>query len=292
MLFDERTWLVAAALFPAVALCIYVFKKDRMEKEPLSLLLVLLALGAVSCMPAAFFEGVLSDVLVAIFSNFDTMEKAGIQLTSSMYEVYLLCDNFIGVALVEEGLKWCCLLFVTRKSRHFNSLFDGLIYAVFVSLGFAGVENVLYVTQYGWINALTRAVLSVPGHMFFGVMMGYYYSMWHMNQKARGWEIGLRNEGVISSERPLFGVRRFAVLSLLIPVLGHGWYDYCCSTDFKWATTCLVAFVAFLYAYCFGKINRMSRADMKEAHFVGALLLKKYPDLRERVHWEGWNVSW
>ena len=278
MLFDEKTWLAIAALIPAAVLCVYVFKKDRVEKEPLGLLLLLLALGAVSCYPAAWAERAIGNVAAELFQPFDVSADAGVQLTSKMYEIYLLFDNFVRVALVEEGIKWAILLVVTRKSRHFNSLFDGLIYAVFVSLGFAALENVFYVTRYGWMNALTRAVLSVPGHMFFGVIMGYYYSMWHAYGKAREWEIGLRAEGSIHSVAPLFSGRRFLVLSLLIPVLCHGWYDYCCSTDFSWATTALMLFVAFLYVYCFGKIGSMSRGDMKDIHFVGMLLFKNIPN--------------
>ena len=111
--------------------------------------------------------------------------------------LYVAVDMFIGVALVEEGFKWLTLVFFTKKSKEFNCLFDGMIYAIFVSLGFAALENILYVLNNGWVNAATRAILSVPGHMFFAVMMGYYYSRWNIFAKAREGEEWLAANGYI-----------------------------------------------------------------------------------------------
>lgn len=271
--------LTAAALFPAVALCVYVFKKDRVEKEPLGLLLLLLILGAASCYPAAEIETVLIDGIKAIFSTLGTAKNGTVYLSDNLYRAYNACYYFIGVALVEEGLKWIILLATTRKSKNFNSLFDGLIYAVFVSLGFAALENVMYVVRNGWMNAVMRAIMSVPGHMFFAVIMGYYYSLWHMYEKARSLEAGLKSQGLLLSQQPPFSAKRFLCLSLLMPVLAHGLYDYCCTLGTTLATVCLYLFVAFLYVYCFGKIRKMSAGDMDDNRYAAGLVLGKYPHL-------------
>ncbi len=271
--------LICAALFPAFTLCIYVFKKDRVEKEPIGLLVCLLLLGAMICLPAAEIESVLFDLIHRAFTPFAVEYEDGLYLVGNTYKVYTACKYFIGVALVEEGVKFLVLFFVTRKNRNFNSLFDGLIYAVFVSLGFAALENVFYVLENGWINALMRAVMSVPGHMFFAVLMGYYYSFWHIYEKAKQQERALKQAGIVSKDAVEFSGKTYFLLSLLIPVLAHGLYDYCCAIETTVATGVLCAFVVFLYIYCFKRIKNMSKHDMEDTTYSAAMILKKYPYL-------------
>lgn len=275
--------LVCAALFPAVALCIYVFKKDRVEKEPIGLLLSLLLLGGLSCFPAAEIESLVMGVIDALFTPLSVEVGGENLLVGTNYKAYIACEYFIGVALIEEGLKFLILLLVTRKNKNFNSLFDGLIYAVFVSLGFAALENVLYVLEYGWFVAVMRAVMSVPGHMFFAVLMGYYYSLWHIYEKAKEQELSLKQAGLIYSGTKEFSGKKYLFLSLLIPVLAHGLYDYCCEIDTAPATFTLYAFILFLYIYCFGKIKKMSKGDAADVTISTAMVMKKYPHLVETL---------
>ncbi len=278
--------LICAALLPAVALCIFVFVKDRVEKEPIGLLFGLLALGVVICFPASEIEGILISFIRSIFEPFAYVENGEMYLPTVAYHLYLICENFIGIALVEEGLKFVVLFFVTSTNKNFNSVFDGLIYAVFVSLGFAAFENVLYVLEYGWMNAVMRGILSVPGHMFFAVIMGYYYSFSHMVEKAHGIEQALKKEGFIPKGIVEFSGTRFLALAVLMPVLAHGFYDYCCTANEIWATIALYAFVLFLYIYCFKKIGKMSKHDSEDNAVAWALIFKKYPELAERLKQE------
>lgn len=278
------TWndalLIVAALFPAIALCIYIFKKDRAEKEPIPLLLGLFLGGVLIAFPAAEAEQFLSGVLDTVFSRFTVAtDETAAYLPSHLYKLYAALDNFVGVALVEEGLKWLVLFFVTRKNKNFNSLFDGLIYAVFVSLGFAALENVLYVLSYGWANALIRAATAVPCHMFNAVLMGCYYSFWHMNEKAKSYEKVLKEKLLIPASAPEFSGKKDLALSIVVPVLAHGLYDYCCMLETWLATFALYGFLIFLYIYCFKKIRDMSKSDMKDDTFVLAMLVAKYPQL-------------
>ncbi|MGN0114789.1 MAG: PrsW family intramembrane metalloprotease [Acutalibacteraceae bacterium] len=275
--------LVCAALLPAAALCIYIFVKDRVEKEPIGLLLGLLLLGGLMCFPASYIENAMFNMFDAIFTPFTVEYEGELYLVGKTYKIYNVCKYFLGVALVEEGLKFLVLVLVTRKNKNFNSLFDGIVYAVFVSLGFAAVENVFYVLDYGWSNAIMRAVTSVPGHMFFAVLMGYYYSLWHMNEKARGYERSLKQVGVIPSQIVEFPVARYIALCLLIPVLAHGLYDYCCTIGTTVATIVLYAFIIFLYVYCFRKIKSMSKSDISDTKLSAAMVLMKYPQLAEMM---------
>ncbi len=279
--------LVIAALFPAIALCIYVFKKDRAEKEPFGLLLLLLVLGAVICFPAGEIEAALLNVIPNFFVNWGlgTVKEGTMYLGSDFtYILYNVAENFIGIALVEEGLKFLVLYLVTRNNKNFNSLFDGIIYSVFVSLGFAALENVLYVTKYGWMNAVMRGILSVPGHMFFAVLMGYYYTMWNLYKKANQFEIQFKANGLILQNAPEFVYKNQLTLSLVMPILAHGFYDFCCSVDYSLATVGLYAFVIFLYIHCFKRIKNMSKMDGDNNTLAFGLVLNKYPSLIEHFN--------
>ena len=273
--------LVCAALIPAIVLCVYIFIKDRVEKEPIGLLLLLLVLGVVSCFPAAEIEDLLIGLIDDIFVNFGTVTPGGVVLGDFAYKLYIAVKYFIGVALVEEGFKFLFMFFVTRNNKNFNSLFDGIIYSVFVSLGFAAYENVLYVLEYGWTTAIMRALMSVPGHMFFAVIMGYYYSLWHMTCKARDIERDLKSKALISTVAPEFSGTHYMVMCLLMPTLAHGLYDYCCSVGTTFGTIFLYIFVLFLYIYCFAKIRNFSKNDTSDTAFANFMVLKKYPLLAQ-----------
>lgn len=260
-------FLIIVAIIPAVVLCVYVYKKDRIEKEPLTLLLKLLLLGALCCYPAAIIESIFDDVLRLFF------------LDGTLNYAYIIIHHFFVVALVEEGCKYFILNKVTRKNREFNSLFDGIIYAVFVSLGFAAFENVFYVIENGITVGIMRAVLSVPGHMFFAVMMGYFYSRSHIKDKASMLEISLIKRGIISYNKPLFNSKKERLLTLVIPIILHGTYNSCCSIGTTFSTLLLVALVIFMYVYCFGKILKVSKNDTYENSYIMYMMTSKYPEL-------------
>lgn len=261
----SELFLIPAALLPAIALCIYVYIKDRVEKEPPGLLMGLLVMGALMCFPAGEMEKFLMGVCESLFGGNNLLCHAA--------------KNFIGIALVEEGLKYFSLRMATRKNEDFNSLFDGMIYAVFVSLGFAAFENILYVTKYGFENAIVRAVTAVPAHMFLGVIMGYYYSLWHMYDLARLREIKLQKQGRVA-RKLLFSGTNYKQLAIVVPVLTHGFYDFCCTLDSNPATLVFVVFLGFLYVRCFGLVRWLSARDARDIPYTSHMLRKKYPELQ------------
>lgn len=272
--------LICAALIPAIILAVYIFIKDRAEKEPIKLLLVLLGCGVFSCFPAMFIEDV---VIAGINSMFGVTTDVPVFADSFTNILYQFSFNFIGIALIEEGLKWLFLFFVTRKNKNFNSLFDGIIYAVFVSLGFAAFENVLYVLDYGWGTAIARALLSVPGHTFFAVIMGYYYSLWNVYEKAKLQESHFDKIGMLKIQSNKFSGKKHLFLSLVMPVLIHGFYDFCCSFSSVLATLALICFVIFLYIHCFRKIKKVSAKDAADVAVSFSLVCKKYPELQDAI---------
>ena len=275
--------LIAVALFPAVFLCVYIFKKDKAEKEPIGLLLTLLGFGVAICFPAATASGWLKEIVDSIFLPYTTEIDGTHYLSGFAFDLYTFVENFLVVAFVEEGLKWLVLMLIAKNNKNFNSLFDGLIYAVFVSLGFAGFENILYSLNYGMSTALVRMVTAVPGHMFDAVIMGYWFSWYHIKMLAGSRERKLKQIGVIPQDIKEYSGKRDLVFSLLMPILAHGFYDFCCNIDKAWSTTAFIVFLAFLYIFCFKRIWKMSDTDILDTRMALVMLSKKYSIVRESL---------
>lgn len=151
---------VLAAVLPAVFLMHYVYRHDRIEREPVGLLISLIWRGVLAALVAIVLELLGQLVLDASVSQDDPK--------------YVLLLAFLVVAAAEEGAKIFFLHRRTWQDPNFNYRFDAILYAVFVSLGFAAFENVKYVFSYGLSVALPRAILAVPGHMGFAVFMGIF----------------------------------------------------------------------------------------------------------------------
>ena len=230
-LFLTNPILIAAAVIPAVFLLVKVYRADELEKEPWPMLFSLIVYGVLATLSAMIIEKVFGSILGLIVSN-----------DSLTYNFILF---FIIVAFAEEGSKYFLLKRRTWGSQEFNSLFDGVVYAVFVSLGFALWENISYVLRFGMSAALIRAVTAVPGHACFGVFMGAWYGL------ARKYE----NMGKASE------AKTFRVLSVLTPALLHGCYDFCATMNTKHSELIFIVFVIALFAAAFIVISRISKND-------------------------------
>ena len=257
-------FLFLLAIVPGVALLYYVWKKDK-SKEPFKVLAILFLLGVVSCIPAALLEVVLGGVFSAIFGEGNY--------------IFYFVDAFLGVALIEEGCKFVLMFLYTRKHKEFNGLFDGLIYAVFVSLGFATFENILYVVDNGFATGIMRAVTAVPGHMFFAVFMGFNYSMWHTYKLCDKSETYFANLGMIRPRPPKYQYSGYLVKAIVFPVLIHGLYDFLLFTENTVLMLLNFVLVIVLYVVCFGQIKKLSRADMEDYQLIPLMLCQKYPEL-------------
>lgn len=162
--------MIWAGVLPVVVFLVYIVWKDR-KKEPVSQLLKAFLLGMATCIPAIFIEQGISAVLFGD-SEPDSEDFFGNAV-----------DAFFVASLTEELLKLLALWLVLRRNRYYDEHYDGIVYAVFVGLGFAMVENVGYLVgnaSEGWVLvAFMRAFLSIPGHYAFAVLMGYFYSLYH-----------------------------------------------------------------------------------------------------------------
>jgi len=224
-------------ILPAALLLIYIFRKDP-QPEPKSRLVKAILWGALICLPAALIELAISAVLFG----------GGLEPTSM---VGATIEAFAVAALPEESLKLLVLWLVLRKNPYFDEHFDGIIYAVCVSLGFATIENVLYLFQFSedWVTVgISRGLLAVPAHYAFAVLMGYYYSIYHF-----------------ADHRPVIGA-----CILLVPVAAHGVYD-AIALGAAFSTTIealslplIIVFCIWLHKYCKKRIDEQIAKDHQE----------------------------
>ena len=227
--------LLVLALAPPLFLLYRVYQMDKIEKEPPKLILKLFLFGVISTIPAAFLEGILISSLARYVSPYSY--------------AFIFIENFFCVALVEELVKYVGLKLGSWKHPAFDYCFDGVVYAVTTSLGFAALENILYVTNNGVANALTRAVLSIPGHCIFGIFMGYFYGM-----AKYGYSHGFRKES-----------KKYLWLAIIMPMILHGIYDFCLSTGNEVFIIIFFAYVIILDIFAIRSIRRFSRGDVRVA---------------------------
>ena len=273
-----RLLCILVSVIPSILFLIYAYKKDRVDKEPTALIILLVIGGALSCFPASLIEGALigaNDSFIGLFGQYDAATGETV-LSAPIYHLYLIVENFLLVALVEEACKFVVLYRVTAKNKNFNSLFDGLIYAVAVGIGFEILENILYASN-GFGTALMRA--SMPGHFFFAIFSGYFYSQYHMHKNAQLTESALRNGGVLAGGASRFNPRRYILLALLVPTLIHGTWDYLCTVGSTITVILFFAMVIALYIVCFARIRAVSKADSHEYYTTMELLNYQYPGL-------------
>jgi RsiW-degrading membrane proteinase PrsW (M82 family)/ribosomal protein S18 acetylase RimI-like enzyme len=154
--------LIALAIAPGLAICLFIFHRDEYNREPKLTLTISFLLGAASIIPAIFIEK-------AFWNNFD----------NSIAQTAAKC--FFLIAITEEMCKFLVLRIYSYNQKSFDEPLDGIVHGVVVSMGFATVENILYVQQHGYATGIIRMFLSVPAHATFGVLMGYYAGMAKFN---------------------------------------------------------------------------------------------------------------
>lgn len=181
--------ILAASLFPVVLLMFYIYKRDTFQKEPWPLLLKAFGFGVL----AALLDMLVARTLTYIIPRPDS------PLGDALY------NAFVSAAIPEEFCKLLMLYLCIWKDPHFDEYYDGLEYGAFVGLGFAGIENVLYVMQLGLAIAVGRAFFAVPAHFFFAIFMGYCFALARFRYSHR---------------------RKYLFLAYIIPVVLHGIYDF------------------------------------------------------------------
>ena len=224
---------ILAAVLPAIFLLRYVYKHDTVDKEPPGLLLSLILMGVIAALLSIVFEMIGEKILNDKVSQDD--------------KYYKIILAFAVVAAVEEGTKFLLMKWRTWNNPNFNYRFDGIVYAVFTSLGFAAFENIKYVFNFGLSVALPRAVLAVPGHMGFAVFMGLFYGRAKMFS-----DLGRNGAKVFN-----------LLMAYLSAVFLHGFYDSCAMIGNTLSTIIFIVFVVVMYIVVIRLIKHESKTDAR-----------------------------
>lgn len=224
--------LIILSIFPSFILAFIIYKYDVIEKEPLELLRKL------------FLVGVLSTIISLVLElGFD---KLFFTKGEPLNYFQLFMKSFVGISIIEEGTKWLFTYFLTWKNKNFNYEYDAIVYSVFIALGFATLENLVAVLSKdfsgGIIIALLRSVMAVPGHAFFGILMGYYLG------KAKRY----------SARRWVHKAKKFLWLSIAFPVLAHGLFDYFLFIGNKLGVFLSIVLIVYLYVTSYIKVKKVS----------------------------------
>ena len=181
------------AIIPAVIIVIYFYRKDKAKPEPKGLIIRIFLLGLFSTLPALILE-----MLISEFSG----------ILKPYHILYPIFKAFLVAAFVEESLKLFIVRRVAFRKKCFDEIMDGIVYAVVAGMGFACLENILYVLGKGLNVAILRAFTAIPLHAAVSVIMGYYIGMAKFS-KDKGTE------------------RLLICKGFLLAVFFHGLYDLC-----------------------------------------------------------------
>lgn len=274
------SWEISVIAFlPALFLCGFIYYKDRIEKEPVTLLLLLFGLGAVAYLPTLAAEkAVLAGIDMLFESSMDFSADGMVRYSSTGSMLgHTLLSSFVGIALPETAVKLAILVLVTSKSRHFNYMFDGIVYSVFVSLGFAAVENIRFAWMNGWETLVLRSLASIPCHLIVGIIMGYFYTTWNAYRKAVQLEQSYVKRGVISEVR-LKTSARWLLLSGLLPFFTAGIYTIAGSIHSTVVDTLFYFVVFFLYGISFLGVDKFSDEDRSANAFARKTVHSLHPE--------------
>lgn len=220
--------ILSAGIAPGLALLSYFYLKDEYESEPISFVFRAFIFGALLVFPIMFIQYVL-DVENIVQSGF--------------------VHAFFSISLLEEFFKWFILIYAVYQHVEFDEPYDGIVYGVAVSLGFATFENIFYLFANGLEYAIGRALLPVSSHALFGVIMGYYLGKGKFTEVSKA---------------------KWIILSLFLPFLFHGIYDFILISIENWLIF-ILPFMIFLWWLALRKVkmahalNANNRVDINES---------------------------
>ncbi len=272
--------LSVIAVIPALILCGYVFYKDRIEREPIGLLAILFAAGAIGFVPAYFAQkGIISLIDSAFAKEYVFSPEGLISFASKTTEwTHSAICAFVGFSLAQIVIKWCLLYFITRKNKNFNYLFDGIVYSVFLSLGFAVAENISFVIQNDLELLGAKLITSIPCHLFIGILMGYYYTMWNARFTANTIESRMIEAGVVKEDN-IRSSAPWLIISIFIPLLVNGIYVLAGSVKKDTITFVFYLIVFMLYGFSYIMVDQLADKDSSSARYISRMIAKGHPEL-------------
>jgi len=213
-------YLLVIAIAPVFIIAIYFYLRDKYEREPIQLLTKSLIAGCVIVIPIMFLERFLIYIEPSFFPDFHAFYTA-----------------FVVAAFSEELFKYLAFILLIWNNKNFNEKFDGIIYAVFIALGFAMIENIMYVFNYGAEVGYTRAITAVPGHAIDGIAMGFHFGIAKFYPRKRKIQL---------------------VYALIIPIILHGIYDFILFSKMNQLGIIFLIYLVYIWLIGFKRIKILS----------------------------------
>ncbi|SEA02395.1 Membrane proteinase PrsW, cleaves anti-sigma factor RsiW, M82 family [Lachnospiraceae bacterium NK3A20] len=220
-------------MVPALLLILYMYRLDKIEPEPVGLLGRLFLFGGLTTIAAGIIEEI-------------GMLIAGALIWNPKSLIFLLVENFIVVGIAEEGMKHLALRRISWYRPEFNYRFDAVVYSTAVALGFAAFENVMYIFNFGLGVAPIRAITAIPMHCICGIFMGHYYGEAKLCEMRHEWS----------------KMNYYQAMSLIIPILLHGFYDFAASSVEPLLSVIFLCYVIILDVIAFLSVRRYARQDV------------------------------
>ena len=217
-------YLLILSIAPIFIIALYIYFRDKYEKEPIKLIVLALVAGMLIVIPIIYLEEYLS--------------YFGRYLQHYSLAFY---TSFVVAAFSEESFKFLAFIVLFWTNKNFNEKFDGIVYAVFISLGFALVENIMYVFQNGAQVGYLRALTAVPAHALFGISMGFHFGIAKFFIKRCSIQIGF---------------------ALTVPIILHGIYDFILFSQHKAYMFLFVIYVVYLWYFGFRRLNILSQSSI------------------------------
>jgi RsiW-degrading membrane proteinase PrsW (M82 family) len=225
----------ALAVIPSLFLVRYFYRQDNLKPEPKKLIIKIFCIGILATFPVIIIE-----LSIALFEDFFSFHP----LAGSAFRAFVIA------ALTEEFMKFIVVKYFVYNQAAFDEIMDGVVYTVVASLGFACMENIIYVLQGGFTVAIIRALTAVPLHAFASGMMGYFIG------KAKF-------ASTKSEEKGLF------IEGLAYAILIHGLYDFFLFTVPElgnWVGFLILPLLYFSFRVLKKKISQAKAEDTSENH--------------------------
>ena len=203
-------FLLGIAILPVALLMIYIYRQDKFEKEPIKSL----AKAFIGGIGAIFIDIVIVSIIDAV-------------LGETFLSKTVFYQAFLQAGIPEEFSKFAIFMILVWRDKNFDEYFDGIVYASFISLGFACLENIEYVLEFGLGTGIVRALISVPGHFLFGVLLGYFLSMAKFQPEKRS---------------------TYIWSGLLLAMFAHGMFDWLLMvTEVLSPKICAIIYIIFIW---------------------------------------------
>lgn len=226
----NKLLVILLVLIPVYVFVRYIYYRDKIEKEPKMLIIILFILGIITVYLSNYSWNFIVSKIPEI------KEEIG---NDNKYIKFLISYGEIG--FIEETIKYIILVIIIYRNKNYNYEYDGIVYATAISLGFAFVEGIKYGMMNNLFITLVRSILTIPMHAVYGILMGYYLSKSKKNIQSRSFY--------------------YMYMALLVPIFIHGTSDYLLSTLNQKNLLIYIIYAMIIYIIVLKKIDETSRLD-------------------------------